>query len=279
MKMARTGAGALLCTIASMTLTVACEAEGDAYEDEAYLDEEESRDEEALVDEADGIDDEYLDEDETGGASYDDETYEVEPEDLDLTIAENTDPEAANGNWLGGQGGSPYGGRCPSGTVGIGLSVLPTANGQLVRHIGLVCGARWRVEAGQTVPSYEQWVISTGFRSDVWPYPTHPSHTYPRATYDIEMALESNELFFCNPGFAMRGIRARTGAMIDRIESLSCKRIDGPGNPLLYGESVNVGGWGGTSNPSYCTSWHEVVDGLEFRSGWQLDGFRSLCSI
>lgn len=276
MKMARIGAGALLCTV-SMTLTLACEAEGGAYEDEAYLDEDADLDEEELLDEEDRIDDEYLYEDETDG-SYDDEGYELEPEDLDLTIEENTDPVAANGSWLGGQGGSLYGTRCPVGTVGIGLSVLPTANGQLIRHIGLVCGTRSWVEAGLSVPSSQQWVISTGFRSDVWPHPTHPSHQYPRAAYDVEMALESNQFFFCDPGFAMRGIGARSGAMIDRIENLSCKRIDGGGGLLLYSESVNLGGWGGTSNTSYCTSWHELVDGLQFRSGWQLDGFRSLCS-
>ena len=255
-------AGALLVS----ACLSACAAEGDVEDMEMEGLEE--------------LDEELLDEEDVLGAAEDEELEEDdalwEPDELQA----DRDPLEAgpnDGPLVGGSGGSFDEEHCPTGYIGVGTSVLRESNGQRIKHIGLICSPQIFVEFGLQTTAADQFVVATGFRSNRWPYYFREGGLKPKLQYDFEMLLESNTVHMCDPGFAVRGIRVRAGSRVDRVENLSCLNLNFTGGSLIYPEAVNVGGWGGTSQPTYCPGWPDAADGLHWREGWSLDAIGTLC--
>jgi len=242
---------------------------------------------EAIEGESEGLEeivDEALDEDlEEALDDALDDAGDFDPEDVEM-IPE-PDPQEVYAGWVGGFGGTQYTRHCPNGMTAIGVTAA--SNGQYVRQLGLVCGPEYLVEGGFGVGVAAQEVISTGYHNG---WPVAPADQ-PRATFDasafnpvpwLRYKAPGTVYRLCDAGYRLNKIDVRSGALIDRVQSITCW-WDGPGGQgprgLVYSTGVNVGGFGGTLRSSSCqTTSEKFANGLQFRSGWLLDGFRIDCN-
>ena len=217
----------------------------------------------------------------------DDDPIDFDPEDVELLP--EPDPQEVFAGWVGGGGGSQYMASCPIGDTAIGITAA--SSGQHVRQLGLVCGPEALVEAGFGVGIGAQWVMSTGYRYNTFFFNAQVAPAeQPRGTFDASELNPSpwhrykapgSSYFICDPGYRLNKIDVRSGALVDRIQSITCW-WDGPGGQgprgVVYSRAVNVGGFGGSFGSSSCqTTSENFVDGFLFRSGWILDGFRLDC--
>ncbi|PKN36396.1 MAG: hypothetical protein CVU63_16455 [Deltaproteobacteria bacterium HGW-Deltaproteobacteria-20] len=78
---------------------------------------------------------------------------------------------------------------------------------------------------------------------------------------------------WCPIGRAIHRLTLRSGALVDRIESMSCKQVSGTASASV---SILVGGTGGTQTTSQCPT-GTFVDGLYTRTGALVDGLALHC--
>lgn len=209
---------------------------------------------------------------------------DFDPEDVEL-IPE-IDPQAVYAGWVGGSGGSLFTRHCPNGMTGIGITAA--SSGQYVRQLGLVCAPEYLVEGGFNVGAEVQEVISTGYYNSgslVAPA-DQPRLTFDASAFNplpwLRYKAPGTVYRVCDAGYRLNKIDVRSGALVDRIQSITCW-WDGPGGQgprgLIYSTAVNIGGTGGSFGSSSCQSTSEkFVNGVQFRSGWLLDGFRIDCN-
>lgn len=176
-----------------------------------------------------------------------------------------------NGRYLGGTGGNATLQACPSGYVAVGTTQSETDGGSFIRHFGLLCGERSKINAGMAIPSSSLLVARGGFRSGST---TYPADVESYATYLSHRPAGTKEAR-CSTGYAMMRITGRDGALIDQIESIKCARLPSFSDHITV--SVGVGGTGGSEATSYCR-FGQVIDGLYVRSDTSTLGFAPHCS-
>ncbi len=193
---------------------------------------------------------------------------------------------------MGGFGGSYASSGCPGGFSVIGVAASST--GSYVRQLALVCGPDSRINAGQVVPTTEQFVIASGYYNNGfnglntglvsanwnWRPVWDESDTVFAGPYRYKAPGTGYRL--CNPGYEVSKIDVHAGSYVDRIDSITCEWSGAgfpPGGAFIYPRSVNIGGGGGVSRSSSCQSvpGSGTGDGAGFRSAYWLDGFRMSC--
>jgi hypothetical protein len=166
-------------------------------------------------------------------------------------------------DYKGGAGGHAEAPTCPEGTVAIGTT--QRADKGVVGYVGLLCADRDTVAAGKSPKSGD--ITFVGPEGNNLPA---RSVSYPRFAQSLPANMITK---WCPIGRAIHRLTLRSGALVDRIESMSCKQVSGPSfGPV----SIQVGGTGGTQTTSQCPT-GTFVDGLYTRTGALVDGLALHC--
>lgn len=220
---------------------------------------------------------------ESSGASRDDD-----PGDL----AAELDPSKAWVDHVGGLGGTPTTGFCPSGFSAIGVGASSTGN--YVRQLVLLCGPDVLIEDGIEASSSSQYVLSSGYYNPGYQgagAALVSSYSNWRPVWEELDAwwmgagrykAPGTTFHECDPGYKLRSLNVRAGTYVDNIVNARCL-WDGPGSGprgVIYTLPINVGGSGGAADVSEC--WTPGSGGpfayaIHFRSGYWLDGFALNC--
>ena len=165
--------------------------------------------------------------------------------------------------YKGGAGGHAEAPTCPEGTVAIGTT--QRADKGVVGYVGLLCADRDIVAAGQAPKSGD--ITFVGPEGNDLPA---RSVSYPRFAQSLPANMITK---WCPIGRAIHRLTLRSGALVDRIESMSCKQVSGTASASV---SILVGGTGGTQTTSQCPT-GTFVDGLYTRTGALVDGLALHC--
>jgi hypothetical protein len=169
---------------------------------------------------------------------------------------------------VGGTGGMSYHLRCPAGMVAIGTA--QNAPGATIGQFGIVCAARDRVEMGETIWPWSTWIahgaqdLGTLYQAGVDSYVAY-SASAPGGISRVT----------CDTGYALDGLQAHAGSLVDRIDFIHCLNVAKlPGKAGGYWQAVGVGGAGGVTKTSMCLN---PVAGLYVHAGAVTDGFALEC--
>ena len=173
----------------------------------------------------------------------------------------------------GGAGGTSKLLWCGDDKVAIGSVQSAVGRGRLVGQFGLICASRASVSAGVIPPVSARTVIHGSVAGGSGS--SYRAQLQTLSAYRRRKPGGVRETY-CRAGRAITGVHVRGGALIDRIDSLSCGSISWAGGYDEEFVSVGVGGSGGRYQALSCGG--RTVSGLMIRSGGSTDAIALSCA-